>query len=88
MKLNENYILKTVAGTAVVVPVGDAAADIHGMIKLNDAALFIWKLLQDGADRDGILFALTKEYAGVPQATLAADLDAFLNTLTEKNILL
>ena len=35
MKLNENYILKTVAGMPVVVPVGDAAARIHGMITRN-----------------------------------------------------
>ena len=52
MKLNENYILKTVAGSPVVVPVGDAVNDIRGMIKLNDSAEFIWRKIENGAGYD------------------------------------
>ena len=48
MKLNENFVLKTVAGSTVVMPVGEAVSKINGMIKLNDSAKFIWELLEAG----------------------------------------
>ena len=86
MKLNENYILKTVAGTPVVVPVGEATADLNGMITLNESAEFIWKMLQNGAERHEILAALKAEYSA-DEATLGADLDYFINKLVERKIL-
>lgn len=87
MKLNDNYILKTVAGTSVVVPVGEAAEEIHGMIRLNDSAELVWKGLECGKERDELLSDMTKEYPGVEPETLSRDLDAFLTVLKEKNIL-
>lgn len=87
MKLNDNYILKTVAGTSVVVPVGEAAEEIHGMIRLNDSAELVWKGLESGKERDELLSDMAKEYPGVEPETLSRDLDTFLNVLKEKNIL-
>ena len=55
MKLNENYILKTVAGMPVVVPVGDAVNNIRGMITLNGPAEVIWKALEEGKGSDEII---------------------------------
>ena len=55
MKLNENYILKNIAGTAVVVPVGDAVNDVKGMITLNGPAEIIWKGLQNGENIERIV---------------------------------
>ena len=86
MKLSENYILKTVAGTPVVVPVGEAINDLNGMITLNESAEFIWKMLKSGAGRAEILAALKAEY-NADESILAADLDYFLNKLVERKIL-
>ena len=62
MKLNENYILKTIAGTPVVVPVGDAVDNIKGMITLNGPAEVIWKCLQNGDELGTILNTLKAKY--------------------------
>lgn len=80
MKLSENYILKTVAGTAVVVPVGDAVNDIKGMITLNGPAETIWKCLEKGMDFDGIVGVLKAEY-DAPEDVLRSDLTAFIEKL-------
>ena len=85
--LNPNYILKTVAGKAVVMPVGDAVNDINGMITLNESAEFIWRLLESGEEYEAILDNLKKEY-NAPAEVLKADLDRFLGILKEKKILL
>ena len=87
MKLNENYILKTVAGAPVVMPVGDAVNNIHGMIKLNAPAEIIWKALEKGLSKDKIIAELSETYKGVPEETLSADFDRFLNKLRDSKIL-
>ena len=86
MKLNENYVLKTVAGTPVVVPVGDAINNIKGMITLNGPAEFIWSALEQGLDFEGIVAGLKVEY-DAPEEVLRADLTAFLDKLEKYNIL-
>lgn len=87
MKLNENYILKTVAGSPVVVPVGDAVNNIRGMIKLNASAEFIWRKIENGASYDEVLECLTEEYRSAAPEVLKKDLDCFLDVLKSKNIL-
>ncbi len=86
MKLNENYILKTIAGAPVVVPVGDAVENIKGMITLNGPAEAIWRALEDGKDFDGILSVLKSEY-DAPENLLKTDLTAFLDKLKSYKIL-
>ena len=86
MKLNENYILKTIAGSPVVVPVGDAVDNIKGMITLSGPAETIWKCLEKGNDFDSILATLKAKY-DAPEELLKADLDAFLSKLEGLRIL-
>lgn len=86
MKLNENYVLKTVAGTPVVVPVGDAVNNIKGMITLNGPAELIWKGLEKGADYEEIVGQLKAEY-DAPEDVLRKDLTAFLEKLEAYKIL-
>lgn len=86
MKLNENYILKTVAGMPVVVPVGDAVNNIRGMITLNGPAEVIWKALEEGKGYDEIIDKIKSEY-DAPEDVIKADIDAFLEKLKNYKIL-
>ncbi len=85
MKLSENYILKNVAGTPVVVPVGDAVNNIKGMITLNGPAELIWKCLEKGDDCDTIVASLKAEY-DAPEDVLRKDLNDFINKLKKHKI--
>ena len=86
MKLNENYVLKTVAGTPVVVPVGEAVNNIRGMITLNGPAELIWKALENGKDYEDIVAELKAEYDATEE-TLRTDLTAFIEKLESYKIL-
>ncbi len=86
MKLNENYILKTVAGMPVVVPVGDAVNNIRGMITLNGPAEIIWKALEEGKSYEEIVAAIKSEY-DAPEDVIKKDTDAFLEKLKNYKIL-
>lgn len=86
MKLNENFILKNIAGTAVVVPVGEAVNDIKGMITLNGPAEIIWKGLQNGDNIERIVEEIKSEY-DAPENVIKNDVAAFLNKLRTHKIL-
>lgn len=86
MKLNENYVLKTVAGSPVVVPVGDAVNNIRGMITLNGSAELIWKALEDGKEFEEIVTLLKAEY-DAPEEVLRSDLKTFTDKLESFGIL-
>ena len=80
MKLNQGFVLREVAGTWVVLPVGQASVDFNGMISLNDTGALLWKTLEQGADRETLVTALTEEYDVTPEQA-AQDVDKFLDAL-------
>ncbi len=87
MKLNENFVLKTIAGSTVVMPVGDQVEKVHGMIKLNPTAKVIWEALEQGKDKSGIEEALKNNFQNIDESVLSEDVDYFLNKLKELEIL-
>ena len=54
-------------------------------LKLNGSGALLWLQLVDGADRDGLVQALTSEY-DVEDERAAADVDAFLERLREAGL--
>lgn len=86
MKVNENFVLRQVADTWVILPVGQAALDFDGMLTLNESGALLWRALEQENDREGLVDALTGEY-DVDRETALADVDAFLAKLTEAGCL-
>lgn len=80
MKRNEQYLLKTVADSHVVVPVGKAADAFPGMVNLNATGAYLWELLEQEQTVDSLAEALVTRYAiGKEQAV--ADVQAYLSGL-------
>ena len=48
----------------VAVPVGDGASQFHGVLKVNETAVSILKLLEKDTSEEEIVDALLKEYDG------------------------
>ncbi len=86
MKIKNDFILKKIAGSYVVVPVRQQAVDFSGIIKLSDTGAFLWKLLEDGADREELVAKLLDEYL-VDEAKAEADVDRFIERLNEVGLL-
>ena len=85
MKIKNGFLLRSVAGKNIVVPVG-AELDFGGMITLNDTGKFMWEQLSQETDADSLLGKIVSEY-DVDEATAKADMENFLNELRELNIL-
>ncbi len=86
MKIKENFILKKIAGSFIVVPVRTRAVDFSGVIKLTESGAFLWKLLEKGADREELIAGLLGEYK-VDEATASRDVDRFIDSLRKADLL-
>jgi hypothetical protein len=80
VKIKENLVLRQVANTWVVLPVGQATADFTGMLTLNNSGALLWKALEQGGNRETLAEVLTGNYA-VSLETALTDVDAFLVNL-------
>ena len=86
MKIKKEYVLRQVADTWVVLPLGDAAVDFSGMLTLNGSGAMLWHVLEQGADREALTAALLEEYE-VSRQQAMADVETFLNKLLQAGCL-
>lgn len=86
MKIKNDFILKRIAGSYVVVPVRSRALDFSGVIKLSETGAFLWNILSEGASRDELVARLLDEYA-VDEPVAAADVDRFIAKLSDAGLL-
>lgn len=62
MKIKDGFILREVAGSFIVVAVGDRVKEFNGVINLNDTGAFIWKTMEKDVSEEDVVEALKKEY--------------------------
>lgn len=86
MKIKEGYLLREVAGSNIVVPVGSGNMDFSGVITLNEVGSFIWKQLEKDTTKEEVLNNLLTEY-DVDKATAESDIDEFINKLKGAELL-
>ena len=87
MKISEDFVLRQVADTWVVLPLKTDTVDFNGMIRLNSSGAMLWKTLEQGATREELVQALTSQYE-VSREEAARDVDKFIETLNKVGCLL
>ena len=86
MKIKNNFLLRNVADSYVVVPVGKMSLDFNGIITLNETGAFLFELLQKGCEREDLIAKLLDEYE-VSAEKASADVDKFLEKVKESDVL-
>ena len=87
MRIKDGYMLSSVAGKHIVVPVGSEAVDFNGIITTNDTGAFLWNCLENDISEEELLSTMLKEY-DIDEATAISDLKDFINKLTEAELLI
>ena len=77
MKLKKDFVLRQVADTWIVVPVGQAVLDFNCMLTLNESGALLWNALEEETDQDALVKVMTTEY-DVPEDVAKADILGFL----------
>lgn len=87
MKRNTNFLLREVAGTLVIVPVGAATVDFPGMITVNASGAYLWELLENTQTVETLAQALVERYDVTAQQALE-DVKAFTDRLLKVEAIL
>lgn len=80
MKIKEGFLLREVAGSHIVVPVGKAEMDFNGMMTLNPVGAFIWSALETDATEEAIVQKVLETYE-IDEATAARDVHTYIEKL-------
>ena len=86
MKIKDNLMLREIAGSWIVVPVGEMVVEFNGLINLNETGAFLWRKLADVTEMDDLVSGLLSEY-DIDEVTAQADVCEFVEKLTEKGLL-
>ena len=62
MKIKKGFTIRNIAGSNIVVPVGNAERIFNGMITLNDSGAFFWNALLKDTTVDEVVKKVTSEY--------------------------
>ncbi len=82
MKIKQGFVLSKIGNDTVAVATGELSREFSGVVVLNGSGVFLWNQLQNDVTRDQLLSAMLEAYE-VPEATAAADIDAFLSKLEQ-----
>ena len=85
MKIKSTYQLREVAGEHMVVSTGADENAFNGVIMLNGTGAFLWKLLEEGAERDELIKKVLEEYE-VDEETATIGVDDFINDIKKANL--
>lgn len=86
MKIRQGYILRDVMDISVIIGVGDDAYMPNQIMSLNETGAFLWRILEQGAEKQELVDAMLREY-DTDAATAERDVDAFLAQLKEKALI-
>jgi hypothetical protein len=85
LKLKEGFVLRTVAGQTVVLPTG-GDLDLNMMIKLNETGRFLWELLEQGREVDGLVEEMLNEY-DIEESVARVYVEQFVQKVRENGFL-
>ena len=83
MKLKEGFMLKEVAGSYIVIPVGQI--DFTAMITVNETGAFLWERLMNHTTIEELCADMVREY-DIDESTAKRDIEAFIKILSDNNL--
>lgn len=85
MQIRKQFSLREVAGEYLLIPMGESAIDLNGMITTNEVGATIWELLPQVCDEKELIERLLQDYE-VERTELEADVRNFLQSLRHMGI--
>ena len=86
MKIKENYVMREVAGQAIVIAIGEESKRFRGMINLNRTGKDVWMYLEKGLDLQEIVNQMTEKY-DIDECTAVEDVENMIDKLYDAGIL-
>lgn len=87
MKVKSGFMLRKVAGSNVVIPVGTRGKEFNGMITMNDSAAFLWNKLEHDINEEALVQAVMDAYPEAEMSFAQTCVREFVATLKENDLL-
>ena len=87
MRISDQFMLRQVADEYLVIPVGEAALRVKGLIGLSESGSLLYRRLQEGCTEEELIQALLAEY-DIDAATAREDTYSFLDQMRRMGILI
>lgn len=86
MKVKDGFVIRSIAGNSIVVPVGARVVNFRGIMNLNEAGAFIFEQIKEEISYEELLKRMLDEY-DADKETIQSDLDEFLNTAMDLGVI-
>lgn len=86
MKVQNDFVLREIAGDYVIIPTGKTVLSFNGLITVNEVGADLWKMLQSEVTFDDLVRGILDIY-DVDETTAREDIQEFLDTLIKGGIL-
>ena len=86
MKANKKYIFRKVAKEHLLIPTGEVALKIKGLVAVSESGSMLYQMLQKGCTREDLVAALRAEYDVSPEVA-EQDVDAYLEQMRQLEML-
>lgn len=86
MKIKENYVMREVAGQAIVIAIGEESGRFKGMINLNRTGRDVWTCLKNGMDLNETVKKIVDKYE-VDSNIVAQDVEKMVDKLYKVGVL-
>lgn len=87
MRIKKGFILREIAGTWVVVPVGERVVEFNGLVSLNESGAVLWKRLEEEVEDDQEMIELLTNTYDIDECTARNDVTKFLQMIKEKEFM-
>ena len=84
---SENFILRKIAGSHVLISVGNNIANLDGYIQLNETAYFLWERLTVPCTKEELTAALENEFS-IDHDTAEKELTDLLIKMEQNNMVI
>ena len=86
MKIKKDFVMRDVAGEAIVIAVGEESRHFKGMIRLNETGKEVWKGLERQEPEEVIVNHILEKYDATKEA-IQSDVRGMIRKLSAAGVL-
>lgn len=87
MKIKPGFLLREIAGSWIVVPIGQRVVEFNGLLSLSESGALLWHKLEKEVEKEEELVnALTEEY-DIDVETAKEDVREFISSIRERGLI-
>ncbi len=86
MKVKSGFMLREIAGQAVVVPLGERVVEFNGIITLSESGAFLWNKMENEVSENELVGHIINEYDIDPE-TARKDIEEFIESMKLRNLI-